>query len=122
MSEEISNAAVNVPRSIVSSVVINGLLGFGMLLAVIFCLGDPQAALEAGDTIGYPFIEVFISATQSLGGATVMTSIVITLCFSATIGFMATASRIIWSFARDRGLPFSNVLCHVSALGLIENI
>ncbi|KAI3390864.1 hypothetical protein diail_8474 [Diaporthe ilicicola] len=114
MSEEISNAAVNVPRSIVASIMINGSLGFGMLLAIIFCLGDPQAALEAQETIGYPFIEVFMAATQSLGGATGMTSIVIALAFSCTIGFMATASRIIWSFARDRGLPFSRVLCHLS--------
>lgn len=114
MSEEISNAAVNVPRSIALSIVINGSLGFGMLLAIIFCLGDPQAALEAQTTIGFPFIEVFWSATQSLGGATGMTSIVIALAFSCTIGFMATASRIIWSFARDRGLPFSKVLCHIS--------
>lgn len=116
MSEEISNAAVNVPRSIVMSIIINGSLGFGMLLAIIFCLGDPEAALEAQTTIGFPFIEVFMSATQSLGGATGMTSIVVALAFSCTIGFMATASRIIWSFARDRGLPFSRVLCHVSAL------
>lgn len=122
MSKEISYAAINVPRSIVFSIVINGFLGFGMLLAVIFCLGDPLAALDAQTTIGYPFIEVFVSATQSPGGATAMTAIVIALAISFTIGSMATASRIIWSFARDRGLPFSSVLYHAGAQDLLRYV
>lgn len=121
MAEEIPNAAINVPRSIIISTLINGSLAFGMLLAIIFCLGDRQAALEAQETIGFPFIEVFISATQSYGGATAMTSILIATFFSCTIGFVATGSRMIWSFARDRGLPFSGILCHASSpvLGVV---
>lgn len=31
----------------------------------------------------------------------------------ATIGFLATASRMMWAFARDRGLPFSDHLAKV---------
>jgi choline transport protein len=113
MSEEIANAAVNVPRSIVTSVIINGALGFGMLIATIFCTGDIDAALNAQTTIGFPFIEIFLQATGSVGGSTGMTSIIIALAFSSTIGFLATASRMIWSFARDKGLPFSNILSKV---------
>lgn len=32
----------------------------------------------------------------------------------ATFGFLATASRQTWAFARDRGLPFSNFFAHVN--------
>lgn len=118
MSEEIADAAINVPRSIVASVIINGSLGFGMLLAVIFCMGDPEQALAAASTIGFPFVEIFVQATGSLAGSTGMTAIIIALAFSSTIGFLATTSRMIWSFARDRGLPFSNFLSRVSLLPL----
>lgn len=120
MSEEIENAAINVPRSIVLSVVINGALGFGMLIATIFCTGDPENALSAATTIGFPFIEIFLQATNSAGGATGMTAIIIALAFSSTIGFLATASRMIWSFARDKGLPFSNILSQVRLPNLLQ--
>ena len=35
-----------------------------------------------------------------------MASIIVVLLMSVVIGFLATASRMIWSFARDRGMPF----------------
>ena len=110
MSEEIANAAVNVPRSIVASCIVNGLLGFGMLIALIFCLGDPNAALQAQQTIGFPFIEIFVQATRSNGGSACMTAIIIALVIASIVGFLATGSRMVWSFARDNGLPFSRVL------------
>lgn len=42
-----------------------------------------------------------------------MTSIVIALGWSAVIGFLATASRMVWSFARDKGLPFHRYISKV---------
>lgn len=119
MSEEIANAAMDVPRSIVCSIIINGSLGFGMLIAVIFCMGNPDDALAAQTTIGFPFIEIFLQATGSVGGSTGMAAILVALAFSTTIGFLATASRMIWSFARDKGLPFSSTLSKVSILNLL---
>ena len=40
MSEEIENAALNVPRAIFTTMILNGATGFAMLIAVLFCLGD----------------------------------------------------------------------------------
>ena len=111
MSEEIENAAVSVPRSIVTSIVINGFLGFGILLATLFGLGDINTVLNS--PTGFPFMGIFLQATGSIQGTTAMTSIIIALGFSGTIGFVATSSRMIWSFARDRGLPFSSFLSKV---------
>jgi hypothetical protein len=45
MSEEIEDAALNVPRAIITTILLNGALGFGMLLALLFCLGDIDTAL-----------------------------------------------------------------------------
>ena len=45
MSEEIENAALNVPRAILTTMILNGATGFAMVLAVLFCLGDPDTVL-----------------------------------------------------------------------------
>lgn len=114
MSEEIKNPAVNVPRSVFFSLIFNGCLGFGMLLAVVFCIGDVEAVLELTKQVGFPFIAVFIQATGSVAAGTGMSVVIIVLAISAAVGVVATCSRIIWSFARDKGLPFSNILSRVS--------
>ncbi|KAI4170852.1 MAG: hypothetical protein LQ348_007033 [Seirophora lacunosa] len=108
MSEEISNASLNVPRSMLASVMLNGTLGFAMLIAVLFCLGDIEQVIETNT--GYPFMAIFQNATQSAGGAAAMASVVVTLGICATIAFLASSSRMTWSFARDRGLPLSKYL------------
>ena len=94
---------MNVPRAMLTSVVINGALGFGMLMSLLYCAGDLEAALTS--PTGYPFIAIFTQATKSVGGATAMTAVVVLIAFSATIGTVAAASRQLWAFARDRGVP-----------------
>lgn len=91
---------------------INALLGFVMLITICFTLGDVNSILET--ETGYPFIQVFYNVTQSLPGTNAMTSVIIVLLISCTITEVATASRQLWSFARDRGLPFSSFFSHVS--------
>lgn len=91
---------------------INALLGFVMLITICFTLGDVNSILES--ETGYPFIQVFYNITQSLPGTNAMTSVIIVLLISCTITEVATASRQLWSFARDRGLPFSSFFSHVS--------
>ncbi|KAK0898056.1 hypothetical protein LTR91_023271 [Friedmanniomyces endolithicus] len=78
----------------------------------IFCIGDIDDVL-ASPTYE-PFIQVFYDATQSNTGATVMTLILLVMLTSACIREFATASRQLWSFARDQGVPFSAWLWHVS--------
>lgn len=103
MSEEIRDAARIVPKAIVLSIVLNGVMGFGMALALLFCIGDIDAALHT--TTGYPFVEIFYQGVQNLTGAALMTSIIITLCLCATVGTVAAASRQLWAFSRDRAIP-----------------
>ena len=111
MSEEIQNANINVPRSIFVSMILNGVLGLAILLATLFGIGDIDAALDT--PTGYPFIEIFTQASGSNAGGTGMTAVITIMVFAATIGFTATSSRMIWAFARDRGLPFSPFLSKV---------
>jgi amino acid transporter len=91
---------------------INALLGFVMLLTVCFTLGNVDEVLAS--PTGYPFIQVFYNITGSLPGTNAMTSVIIVLLIACTITEVATASRQLWSFARDGGLPFSSFFSHVS--------
>jgi choline transport protein len=100
MAEEVANAAINVPRAILWAMLINGLVGFAMLIAVLYCLGDVDTVLETAT--GFPFIQVFKDSVGSTAGATVMVAIVLTLTWACAIGITTTASRMTWSFARDK--------------------
>ena len=103
MSEEIENAEVVVPRSIMLSVLINGSLGFGMLLATLFCLGNIEKTLNS--PTGYPFMVIFLQATDSVGGTATMGAIITTMGICTSVGMLAACSRQFWSFSRDRGVP-----------------
>ncbi|KAL9023096.1 MAG: hypothetical protein Q9180_008394, partial [Flavoplaca navasiana] len=99
--------------SFLVSVLLNGTLGFAMLLAVLFCSGDVSAESIIETPTGYPFIAIFVQATQSVGGSTGMAIIIVALGICATIAFLASASRMTWAFARDHGLPFWRYLAKV---------
>jgi len=103
MAEEVRNPSIVIPRSIILSIMINGGLGFGMVMALLFCLGDINAALNT--STGYPFMEVFVQATHSVGGSAIMIALIIVLAFCCTVAILTSASCMFWSFARDRGLP-----------------
>ncbi|CAD6571500.1 MAG: hypothetical protein ASARMPRED_004616 [Alectoria sarmentosa] len=111
MAEEIHNPAVNIPRAIIGSVFLNGLMGFGIMIATLFGLGDIHTVLKT--PTGYPFMQIFFQATESVGGSTAMASIIVASGFFASLGFIATSSRMVWSFARDRALPFSSFLSKI---------
>jgi amino acid transporter len=82
-----------------------------MVITFCFTLGNVADVLES--PTGYPFIQVFFNATQSNAGTSIMTAILIVNITSACISTVATVSRQTWSFARDRGLPFSDFIAHV---------
>ncbi|KAF7908453.1 uncharacterized protein EAF01_004208 [Botrytis porri] len=75
MSEEIRNPSLVVPRSIILSIILNGSMGLAMIIPILFCLGDIDAALSTNT--GYPFIEIFFHATRSVSGSTTMASLVV---------------------------------------------
>ena len=114
IAEEVQNASVNVPRAMIFTIFINGALGFATYLVILYCFGNPESTLTT--PYGFPFIQIFFNATQSVAGTTVMISILIIMYVSATFGFLASASRQAWAFARDNGLPFSRHLKKVSLI------
>ncbi|KAI1210100.1 amino acid transporter [Annulohypoxylon truncatum] len=110
MSEEVRQANVVVPRALIYTIFINGALGFAMVIALLFCISDVPAAVAAADTMFYPFLQIFESAVKSTTGACIMAGVVLVLAVASSISTYASASRMMWSFARDKGLPFDSYL------------
>lgn len=112
MSEELQDASLTMPKAIMWTVGPNAAFGFLMAITMIFTLGDIDDILNTAT--GQPFIQVFYNGTRSLVGTDIMVAIVIICLTSCCISEVATASRQLWSFARDNGLPGSTWLAHVT--------
>ena len=116
MSEEVSNADVTVPWSMLLTTLLNGAFGWGIVIAVLFVTVDIEAVLQSPTgMLGFPYMQIFYQSTGSMAGATAMIAIILIMTVCGTIASLATSSRLIWAFARDHGLPFSR---HVSKVGL----
>ncbi|KAH8672337.1 amino acid/polyamine transporter I [Ilyonectria robusta] len=111
MCEEVQNPSVAVPRSIMASIMLNGAMGFAILIAMLYSATNIDEAINT--PTGYPYIEIFYQATGSKGGTAAMTSLIIVMTLSAIVGVIAATSRMFWAFARDRGLPFWPTLSKV---------
>lgn len=92
---------------------VNGTLGFSMLIATLFCMGDIDAALA--EDAHYPFMPIFRNAVGSTAGAVVMSAIIVTMIFVAATGCLASTSRVYWALSRDRAIPFWRHLKKTSA-------
>ncbi|TQV94484.1 GABA permease [Cordyceps javanica] len=102
LAEEIHKPSIYIPRAMVSGMLINGVLGLSMLIAICFSLvnlpdGPPQFI--------FPMLDVFYAVTKSVAAAAAMGSVIATMGICALIGLFVSASRVLWSFARDHGVP-----------------
>lgn len=116
MAEEIKDASTVIPRAILFSVTINRAIGLIMLLGYLYCLSDLEAVIKSQLPFGILFLFVFQSGTGSPTGAAVMGLIIVILNICSPVSLLALASRMLWSFARDRGVPFWKYLIRVSKI------
>ncbi|KAH7396208.1 choline transport protein [Pyrenochaeta sp. MPI-SDFR-AT-0127] len=111
MAEEIENAAVVIPRAMILTVFINGITGFGMLIALCFCMGPLEDVLST--QFPYPFMIILANITDSMPATTILAAIIIVTGISGSIGLMASASRMLWAFAREDGVPLSRFVSRI---------
>ena len=57
---------------------------------------------------------MFYNATQSFAATNVMTSVMVVNLTASSIAVLATASRQLWAFARNKGVPFSTFFAPAS--------
>lgn len=82
-----------------------------MISTFLYTLGDLTEDLSTAT--GYPIIQVFFTATGSAGGASGLTVILIILNVCANLTTMAGSSRQMFSFARDKGVPYHSWVSRV---------
>ncbi|KAH8821459.1 GABA permease [Xylogone sp. PMI_703] len=111
MAEEVEDAGRYVPISIFWSYIGNGIMAIIFLVTYLFAIDSVDNALN--DPSGYPFIYVFRTAVPN-SGVNALTIIVLIIVIAANISFNASTARQTFAFARDKGLPFSGWISHVS--------
>lgn len=110
-AEEVKNSAIVVPQSMVMSLFINGVSTIAFSVAILFGIGDIKFALSSPTK--YPIIQIFFTATGSKAATTALVCALISTLIFATFGTLASASRLTWAFARDKGLPFPDYIAQV---------
>lgn len=118
--EEVKDAPMVVPRSMLLGMIISGCLAFAFSIALLFSIGDLSAALST--PTNYPVIQIFMNATQSQRATNVMVAALISSMMFSTFGLLASASRLTWAFARDKGVPFSSYFSQVCKLYTISEV
>jgi ethanolamine ammonia-lyase small subunit/amino acid transporter len=112
VSEETIGAAINVPRGIVRSVLVSGIAGYIMLAAIVLAIPDMHMAATQGPQVFFWTLREVLpvwAAGLLFGGI----GIAQYLCGLATV---TSASRMMYAFARDGGLPGSIWLRRVCPL------
>jgi choline transport protein len=87
------------------SILVNGSIGLAYCTVLLFSLGDLDALLAS--STGFPFIQLFLNATQSRPGATLLALIPTLVAVAASVAGLTSTSRTAWAFARDDAFPFS---------------
>ena len=91
MSEELRDASKVLPQSMIATTVINGAMGWVILITFCFVLGNLDDVISS--PTGQPYIQVFYNATQSYAGASVLSALVIFV--SSFPGFFDMAWRLL---------------------------
>ncbi|SPO05424.1 related to HNM1 - Choline permease [Cephalotrichum gorgonifer] len=113
MSEEMQKPETGVPKAMISSLFVNGIMGLAVLISILFGIADLNTALNSKTK--FPIIEIFYQMTRgNKAAASAMTCTVIASASLATVGLLASTSRTLWSFARDGAPPCSGSLSQVS--------
>ena len=81
-------------------------MAFVAAITMIFCIGNVDDVLNSAS----PFVAVFLNSTGSKAGTVILIVPIILAFCSALISEVATASRQLWSFARDGGLSGGHYL------------
>ncbi|KAG0683679.1 GABA-specific high-affinity permease [Pichia californica] len=108
MSEEAKNASYGVPIGICSSITVCGFIGFFILVCTASCMNPDVVSVLQTDS-GFPMAQVI---HDSLGNnwAIAFMSLMAACQWLMGSSLVTAASRQIWAFSRDDGLPFCDIV------------
>ena len=97
-----------IPIAIMGTVAIGFVTSWFYSIAMFFSMQDLEGLLTT--LTGVPILELFYQALSNKAGAIVLESLIIATGIGCQIASHTWQSRLCWSFARDRGLPFAKFL------------
>ena len=86
---------------------------FAFVICLLYTIGDPDKVTKTPTRL--PILEVYYQATNNKHAASFLVVMLAFNLFIAQFNLLASVSRLVWSFATDKGLPFSNIFARVSA-------
>lgn len=101
MSEEVQKAKHAVPRALFWTITLNGIMAYGMVLALLFASGSLTDVLESS----FPVLYILQNLTGSTKATTALVSSLFIITYCAELASIASVSRLTWAWARDGGLP-----------------
>ncbi|KAJ0304492.1 hypothetical protein COL5a_001067 [Colletotrichum fioriniae] len=104
-SQETKDAAKNIPRAILCSLVINALLCLPWVLALLFCTGSLDRLLQSPVSFVSPMAQIYLNSTESISAAVFLQIMTFTVGAGASMNLVGSAGRAIHSAARDGALP-----------------
>ena len=111
-AEETKNAAMSVPKGIISAVLWSSLIGWIMICAITLAI--PDMAVAAGQ--GWGMFFGTMDAIMPAGLKTLLYAGILIAQFLCGLATVTSASRMLFAFSRDDGLPIgSKALSAVSA-------
>lgn len=112
MCEEVQQPAIQVPKAMVATIIINTLAGLLFLIPIVFVLPDIPMLVNLAS--GQPIPTVFKSAVGSEAGAIGLLIPIMVLGILCGVGCTTASSRCTWAFARDGAIPGSQLWMKVN--------
>ncbi|MCC6235622.1 MAG: amino acid permease [Verrucomicrobiales bacterium] len=108
-SEETLGAATNVPRGIVRSVWVSAVVGWVMIALLLLAMPTVQEGVAQGPAV-VPWV---MKRTLPSGLAWALLAGIVAAQYLCGLAALTSASRMTYAFARDGGLPCSDLLKRV---------
>ncbi|MHA6624972.1 APC family permease [Pseudonocardia sichuanensis] len=112
VAEEVADPARRIPVAMILTILVGGVSGFLSYAGYVLAAPDLAAIVAGEDTDPIPSI---LESALGTAGSKVFLVVTVVAFISCVLSLQAAGSRLLYSFARDRMLPASGWLAHVSS-------
>lgn len=103
MAEEVPQPERNIPIAILATVGIGFTTSWFYCISMFFSLKDLSKLINSATEV--PILELYYQALNNTAGAIVLETLLVVTGMGCLIACHTWQSRLVWSFARDRGVP-----------------
>ena len=113
VAEEVADPTRRIPRAMMLTILVGGVSGLMSYAGYVLAAPDAQLqAIMAGEDVDP--IPTILESSLGTAGSKVFLLVAVTAFVSCVLSLQAAGSRLLYAFARDRMLPASGWLAHVS--------